>query len=300
MSKEIKDMDFKELRNEVQMLKDALAIMQRKYEDILYNLDNENFSERIIKEKNGMKTQIEINEEGIKTKVSNEDFESEMKQTASLIATKVSNEDFESTIAQTYENISMEVSKVISTKFVSNVTPTRNNTTDEQKNALCEYNGILYYWNDVSGMWKKAPYADGVKSQFLQTEDGFELTGDVSISGDLIAGGTISGSKLQGGIIVGESGNYKLILRDSSDATTGNFALYNQYYPYNPEQNLDVPYFSIYDDTMGGIGIRVAKKLLLGAEVSGSDVTVTPYGTWDFSHSGVNVIGIGGGEATFG
>lgn len=39
--KNINQMDFKELRNEVQMLRDELAIMQRKYEDILNNLQYE-------------------------------------------------------------------------------------------------------------------------------------------------------------------------------------------------------------------------------------------------------------------
>ena len=47
MSDNIPDMNFKQLRNEVQLLRDELAIMKRKYEDILYNLDDDNFSRRI-------------------------------------------------------------------------------------------------------------------------------------------------------------------------------------------------------------------------------------------------------------
>ena len=35
MSDNIQNMDVKRLRNEVQLLRDELAIMQRKYEDIL-------------------------------------------------------------------------------------------------------------------------------------------------------------------------------------------------------------------------------------------------------------------------
>lgn len=268
MSKEIKNMDFKELRNEVQRLRDELAIMQRKYEDILYNLDNENFSEQIIKEKNGMKTQIEINEKGIKT--------------------KVSQEDFDSTIEQTAEDISMEVSKAITTKFVSNVMPTRNNTTDEQKKSLCEYNGVLYYWNNIANQWKKAPYADKVKSQFLQTADGFELTGDVKVSGDLVAGGTISGSTLKGGAFVSADGVYKLVMKESADKV--HFALYNGF--------SSVPCFGIFDDSLGSIVLYSAGTQFIRAD--GPDGTVTPYGKWNFDHDGVEVIGIGGGEATFG
>ena len=282
MSKEIKNMDFKELRNEVQRLRDELAIMQRKYEDILYNLDDENFSGEFIKEKNGMKTQIELNEEGIKTKVSNEDFNSVMQQTA--------------------EKISMEVSKAITTKFVSDVMPTRNNTSDEQKKSLCEYNGVLYYWNDIASQWKKAPYADGVKSQFLQTADGFELTGDVAVSGDLVAGGSIKGSTLVGGALYDASETYRLELKPSNFSGTPNFALFNDSYSNN------IPYFSVWDNAMGNVGLYALNRVFIGTYDNDNNFDFTanklpvvmPYGTWDFSHSGVEVIGIGGGEATFG
>lgn len=73
--KPINSMNYKELRNEVQLLRDELARMKRTYEDLFYNLDNENFSSRIIKEKEGMKTEIAINAGEIKTKVSLDDVE---------------------------------------------------------------------------------------------------------------------------------------------------------------------------------------------------------------------------------
>ena len=50
----VNQMDIKKLRNEVQLLRDELAIMQRKYEDILYNLDDDNFSSQLKKEKDGI------------------------------------------------------------------------------------------------------------------------------------------------------------------------------------------------------------------------------------------------------
>ena len=272
MSKEIKDMDFKELRNEVQMLRDALAIMQRKYEDILYNLDDENFSGKLIKEKNGMKAQIEINENEIKSKVS----------TAEL----------NTTIQQSASNIEMEASRAITTKFVADILP--SNPTDQQKKAFCEWNGKLYYWNSVSERWVQARYADGVKSQFKQTADGFELTGDVSISGDLVAGGTISGSTLKGGITTDSKGKYKLRMGDSSDIEGLNFSLFNDSYSEK------VPYFGIWDDELGSIILYAVNCKLIRAEATGETLNVIPYGTWDFSHDGVEVIGIGGGTATFG
>lgn len=110
----INNMDVKKLRNEVQELRDELAIMKRKYEDIIYNLDDENFSSRIVKEKGEMRTAIEVNAEGIKTKVSNEEFQSEKMQTAKLISSEVTKLDnsISTKITQTEKDIRAEVKKV--------------------------------------------------------------------------------------------------------------------------------------------------------------------------------------------
>jgi hypothetical protein len=86
---DISKMTDKQLRNEVQLLRDELAIMKRKYEDIIYNLDTDNFSSRFVKEQGDMKTAIKVTAEGIETKVSNEEFESTKKQTAELISSEV-------------------------------------------------------------------------------------------------------------------------------------------------------------------------------------------------------------------
>lgn len=96
MSDNINSMNYKQLRNEVQLLRDELAIMKRKYEDIIYNLDTDNFSSRFVKEQGDMKTAIEITAEGIKTKVSKEEMETFK----------------ESTITQTANQIKVEVEKV--------------------------------------------------------------------------------------------------------------------------------------------------------------------------------------------
>ena len=90
MSDSIQNMTDKQLRKEVQALRDELAIMKRKYEDIIYNLDTDNFSSRFVKEQGDMRTAIEVNAEGIKTKVSNEDFQSTISQTADNLSSIVS------------------------------------------------------------------------------------------------------------------------------------------------------------------------------------------------------------------
>ena len=133
MSNDISKMDFKQLRNEVQLLRDELAIMKRKYEDIIYNLDTDNFSSRFVKEQGDMRTAVEITAEGIKTKVSKEDLDnslsnySTIEQTAEKISTavtSVNNSTDEklknySTTEQTAEKISTAVTSV-------------NNSTDKK------------------------------------------------------------------------------------------------------------------------------------------------------------------------
>lgn len=163
MSNDVNKTELKQLRNEVQRLRDELAIMKRKYEDIIYNLDDDNFSSRFVKEKGDMKTAIEITAEGIKTKVSNEEFESAMSQTAERIHSAVS------------KNIDMD--KVI------NVT-----STDEfiDKSKIYSLDDELYYYNSISQKWSKVKDEETVQSIFEQTTDGFKLTGDVKVDGSCI------------------------------------------------------------------------------------------------------------------
>lgn len=95
--KDINQMDFKELRNEVQLLRDELAIMQRKYEDLFYNLDTENFSGKFLK--------------GINSKVSSAEVESMISQTESEINTKISGVNGAvSSVIQTVASLSSRVS----------------------------------------------------------------------------------------------------------------------------------------------------------------------------------------------
>ena len=120
LSNDINNMDFRQLRNEVQLLRDELAIMRRKYEDIIYNLDTDNFSSRFVKEQGDMRTAIEVTAEGIKTKVSNEEFESTKTQTAERIESEVkkltdADDELSSKITQTADAIRSEVKSATET-----------------------------------------------------------------------------------------------------------------------------------------------------------------------------------------
>ena len=270
MSDNSNQTELKKLRNEVQLLRDELAIMKRKYEDIIYNLDTDNFSGRFVAEYDNMKTDIKVTAEGIKSQVTKEDLDTELgktyssimeqtadkisaevtalaakdeelstkiTQTADKIESQVTHEDLNealtqySKVTQTAEsisaavqtlkdadaqlssqidlnstNITSVVAKNISAKFIkSDARPNYDNTTTVQKSMLCEYKGQLYYYNDITETWKLYPYATDtvngekitIKSQFVQTSSGFDLTGDVSISGDAVVGGTITGAALK-------------------------------------------------------------------------------------------------------
>lgn len=117
---DLNQMEVKQLRNEVQLLRDELAIFKRKYEDIIYNLDDDNFSSTLLREKEGMKTSIEVNAEGIKTKVSNEEFESAKTQLAGQITSEVNKLDgtLSTKITQTEELIESKVLDLASTDAV--------------------------------------------------------------------------------------------------------------------------------------------------------------------------------------
>ena len=174
MSDNINKMDFKQLRNEVQLLRDELAIMKRKYEDILYNLDDDNFSSRIVKEKGDMKTAIEVNAEGIKTKVSQEDL------------------DKYSTIEQTAESIQSVVSKGAKLDEAIVIESIDKATNTEAIYVIQEKDGkgkilseTYYYFNDITKQWEVLS-GDSIYTVFKQTPDGFALQGNVLIDGSAV------------------------------------------------------------------------------------------------------------------
>ena len=205
--KNISTMDLKQLRNEVQLLRDELAITKRKYEDILYNLDDANFSERFVKEKDNMKTAITVTAEGIETKVSKDEFDSQMMQTASLIATKVSNTELGkySTTAQT-ENLIQSAVNALGDDYVTNsLFEQRANSIKMSVNAMysnpVEVDGfnqfnadeskVYYdkyaktYWYFNGEEWCKSKNAN-FGTVFEQTSTGFALKGNVTIDGSLV------------------------------------------------------------------------------------------------------------------
>lgn len=173
MSNDINKMDFKQLRKEVQSLRDEIAIMQRKYEDILYNLDTDNFSSRFVKEQGDMRAAIEVTAEGIKTKVSKEDLERY------------------STIEQTAEHIQNIVSKSAKLDEAEIIQSLAEATDTDKIYCIQKMHGTdlesetYYYFNEITKNWEILS-GDSIYTVFNQTEHGFELKGNVKIDGNAV------------------------------------------------------------------------------------------------------------------
>ena len=142
--KDINQMDFKELRNEVQLLRDELAIMQRKYEDLFYNLDTENFSGNFLK--------------GINSKVSSGEVETMISQSADEIKLYAKKEA-KSQSSGVYSELSVSVNEIQSTV---NILGKSVSSIDIRADS------IESRVTDIVG---------GEESIFTQTSDGFTLDG---------------------------------------------------------------------------------------------------------------------------
>lgn len=170
----IEKMDFKQLRNEVQLLRDEIAIFMRKYEDMIYNLDNDNFSGRIVKEKDDMKAELKITAEEISSRVSNGEFESYKSQTAEEISSKVDNDTFTSAISQTADKISSIICERIDTSQAVKVSST---AYFKDKSKIYAIDDKFYRYDTISNNWRLVKDGETVNSIFEQTADGFTLDG---------------------------------------------------------------------------------------------------------------------------
>lgn len=276
MSDNINNMDLKQLRNEVQLLRDELAIMKRKYEDIIYNLDTDNFSSRFVKEQGDMRNAIEINAEGIKTEVTNR---------------TEADEELSSSITQTAEEISTSVSKTITVQFESDDDPNDIETTDAQKGMLCKYNDTLYYYNDISETWEEYPY-DGINSKFIQTAGGFKFTNDVKIDADLIVSGTLSADRINTDTLsctklysAGHKDGY--YLKMSSNVGDLGIYVYDTNDEFVDTPTIDRCVFGVLNSSVKN---GVANLYIYGTNFMGynkSEGATFPKEKWDFSSSTV-------------
>ena len=171
-------MNDKELRAEVQLIRDELARYQRIINDALQNIDSDNFGKSLSLEYGKMRTKIDVTAKAIKTMVSDTDLAEELEKY--------------STITQTAEAIQTVVSKGAN---LDNAVPIASladatdptliyviQSFDVAGNVVGEtyyyYNDILHQWDVLSG--------DSIYTVFNQTSSGFEMRGNVVIDGNAV------------------------------------------------------------------------------------------------------------------
>ncbi len=213
--------EVKRLRNEVQLLRDELAIMKRKYEDIIYNLDTDNFSSRFVKEQGDMRTAIKVTAKGIETKVSKEDLDKSLSeysttlQTASLIKTTVSREYITDLVGD-----DLVTNAILQTEIQQTADLIRLTATETKEYAEGYVTDILSNGGYVTESTFKSQfdvYADGI---YATVEENYESVNDEmntlrsSIASVLIEADNIS-SRVEN-VENGEYGGHTLF-RQTSD-----------------------------------------------------------------------------------
>lgn len=179
----IDKMSFKELRKEVQLLRDELAVFKRKYEDAIYNLDSENFGKSFTVAQNNMKAQIQITADAIKTTVSQDKLADTLKeystteQTAKAITSTVT-----STVNADY------VDKLKLTNYVTNTTFTQ--TADQiksdvskaaSKDDLKNYSTITQTAEAINSKVNKDHIMDLVEGEYAASSEITQLSDRISL-----------------------------------------------------------------------------------------------------------------------
>lgn len=206
----ISEKEWKSLNNKVIALTDRIERMKRMYEDLLYNLDDDNFSGRFLKEKDGMKTKITANEKGITAAVS--------KINDTEDSTNRNYEELSSRISQTAESISTEVKRVLNLSGAVAVDSVSDMTDTGKIYALKSFDGLgqpvyndYYAYNFISGEFERLS-DDTVYSFFEQTADGFKIRGDVLINGNLVRT-----TDTNGNILEFNNGFFNMLVPDNTD-----------------------------------------------------------------------------------
>ena len=328
---EISKMNFKQLRNEVQELRDELARFKRAYNDTIENLDDSNLSEYLIKEKEGMKTEIEVSADGIKALVVKSDELGErcatIEATADKIQTQVTKNQenigkFDSKLTQTAEEITAEVTAIETDvgEFNSKIEQTKGSITtavnaaysnpvevNNFNNVSSKIESVIYYDTTTNLYW----HYDGEKwvsgsnanfgTVFEQTADGFNLKGNVKVSGDLITSGTISAERIDT-----KNLSCTRLYSPISDAyyakvysKTGDFGLYSKSAADSAGVSDTNCVWGIYNN-VDAVNFYTYGKNYLG--YNRNSKKVFPKGEWDFGSCTVSNLNGGGsgGIAVFG
>ncbi|MBR6603037.1 MAG: hypothetical protein IKK94_03360 [Clostridia bacterium] len=242
----INKMNFKELREEVQLLRDELAIFKRKYEDAIYNLDGDNLGKSFTIAQDNLKAQIKITADALKSTVTKEDLETKLTEY--------------STIEQTAGSISSYVQRQMNLKKAELITNIAYATDPSKIYKIQTYNtdGTIvvgetyYYYNSISQDWEVLS-GDTIYTMFEQTEEGFKLRGNTVIDGTA----TITRNLVLEGNVTWDMTNSPVLTQYSSDG----------YFWHSPMADGDKYMRMSFDGS---------KSWSTTTKVVGSDANVTP------------------------
>lgn len=177
--KDIDKMDFKELRNAVQLLYDAYERMRRDNADAFSNIGIDNFDGVFTKEYNSMKAQVSLSADAFSTYISRSaDLENAVLVSSVLEMTDPS---------KTYKIQELSTNGSVSSES-------------------------YYYFNSLSNNWEKIS-GDSIYTVFKQTADGFLLRGNTVIDGKT----TITRNLVLSGNVTWDMDNSPVLSRYSSD-----------------------------------------------------------------------------------
>ena len=206
----IEKMSFEQLRIAVRELSDDLARFKRNYNDTITNLDYDNFSTRLIKDKNGMQSEIKQTAEEISLKVSSEDLSETLLNytTLSLTDDKI---QASATTVKNYVDDEIEITKAEIIAESDIILARVGETYETQENAQEKYSEIkqtaseidLKVTNIANGEYTEElldKYLTGIKilPKEVQIYDGSALR---CYSGGQIEGWTIEPDSLYGGLL---------------------------------------------------------------------------------------------------
>lgn len=188
------------------------------------------------------------------------------------------------------DNIKMRVAKSFTYETATRAAavPTASNTTTAQRKKLyfCTSNEKYYYWNEISNSWIEA--SDGcLYSAFIQTANGFKLSGIVEIDGDLITSGTISASRIDTDNLSctrlyskgNKTGYYAKIA-----SNVGDFGIYSPSAADSANPINNTCLWGLYN-SIPNVNFYVRGNNYLGYDVNSNTMWVK--GTWNFTNATV-------------
>jgi len=203
-------MDFKALRNRVRELEDEIYRLKRICEENTQSIEDNDGIGSVKKELSGMKSEIRVTAESVSSTVEKvEEAEknvSEIKQTAEKISSTVTqyqkeNGEYIKGLETRIEQTAGEISSVAKREFLSAVEVKEFDTsnTGSYKKDVVYFDttvNVYYYYDDITERWSTSN-KPRIESLFKQTSGGFEMSGNVKLSGDFIADGTVSADKIK-------------------------------------------------------------------------------------------------------